>query len=96
MAILRSKEIWEMEIEDIEEKLVELKAELAKNVSKSAAAGVNENPGKIRELKRTIVSINKNRASSCSQLHSKNRKSNSFEKVYFCFGVKALVNDKFN
>ena len=46
MAILRSKEIWEMEIEDIEEKLVELKAELAKNVSKSAAAGVNENPGK--------------------------------------------------
>ena len=28
MAILRSKEIWEMEIEDIEEKLVELKAEL--------------------------------------------------------------------
>ena len=24
MAILRSKEIWEMEIEDIEEKLVEL------------------------------------------------------------------------
>ena len=35
MAILRSKEIWEMEIEDIEEKLVELKAELAKNVSKS-------------------------------------------------------------
>ena len=57
MAILRSKEIWEMEIEDIEEKLVELKAELAKNVSKSAAAGVNEKPGKIRELKRTIARV---------------------------------------
>ena len=57
MAILRSKEIWEMEIEDIEEKLVELKAELAKNVSKSASAGVNENPGKIRELKRTIARV---------------------------------------
>ena len=28
MAILRSKEIWEMEIEDIEEKLVELKVKL--------------------------------------------------------------------
>ena len=52
MAILRSKEIWEMEIEDIEEKLVELKAELAKNVSKSAAAGVNE-----KELKRTIARV---------------------------------------
>ena len=30
MAILRSKEIWEMEIEDIEEKLVELKATIAR------------------------------------------------------------------
>ena len=57
MAILRSKEIWEMEIEDVQEKLIELKAELAKNISKSSAAGVNENPGKIRELKRTIARV---------------------------------------
>jgi len=57
MAILRSKEIWEMEIEDIQEKLTELKAELAKNISKSSAAGINENPGKIRELKRTIARV---------------------------------------
>jgi len=57
MAILRSKEIWEMEIEDIQEKLIELKAELAKNISKSSAAGINENPGKIRELKRTIARV---------------------------------------
>ena len=34
MAILRSNEIWEMEIEEIQEKLIELKAELNKNVSK--------------------------------------------------------------
>ena len=57
MAILRSREIWEMEIEDIQEKLSELKAELAKNISKSSAAGINENPGKIRELKRTIARV---------------------------------------
>lgn len=57
MAILRSKEIWEMELEDIQEKLTELKAELAKNISKSSAAGVNENPGKIKELKRTIARV---------------------------------------
>ncbi|BBL61625.1 MAG: 50S ribosomal protein L29 [Methanobrevibacter arboriphilus] len=57
MAILRSREIWEMEVEDIQEKLIELKAELAKNISKSSAAGVNENPGKIRELKRTIARV---------------------------------------
>ena len=52
MAILRSKEIWDMEVDEIQDKLVELRAELSKNVSKSAAAGVIENPGKIRELKR--------------------------------------------
>jgi large subunit ribosomal protein L29 len=57
MAILRSREIWEMEIEDIQEKLDELKGELAKNISKSSAAGVNENPGKIKELKRTIARV---------------------------------------
>ena len=57
MAILRSKELWEMEIEDIQEKLDELKVELAKNISKSAATGVNENPGKIKELKRTIARV---------------------------------------
>ncbi|MDR2966780.1 MAG: 50S ribosomal protein L29 [Methanobacteriaceae archaeon] len=57
MAILRSKEIWEMEIEDIQEKLIELKVELSKNISKSSAAGVNENPGKIKELRRTIARV---------------------------------------
>ena len=57
MAILRSKEIWDMEVEEIKDKLVELRAELSKNVSKSAAAGVIENPGKIRELKRTIARV---------------------------------------
>ena len=44
-----------MENEEIQEKLLELKAELAKNVAKSSASGVIENPGKIRELKRTIA-----------------------------------------
>ena len=57
MAILRSKEIWDMEVDEIQDKLIELRTELSKNVSKSAAAGVNENPGKIRELKRTIARV---------------------------------------
>ncbi|MDR3223048.1 MAG: 50S ribosomal protein L29 [Methanobrevibacter sp.] len=57
MVILQSKDIWEMDIEDIQEKLNELKKELAKNISKSSAQGVNENPGKIRELKRTIARV---------------------------------------
>ncbi len=57
MAILRSNEIWEMEIDEIQEKLIELKAELNKNISKAAAAGVIDNPGQIRELKRTIARV---------------------------------------
>ncbi len=82
MAILRSKEIWEMEIEDIEEKLVELRAELAKNISKSAAAGINENPGKTRELKRTIARVltimnqkqkENKRSSNCKSIYSKKK-----------------------
>jgi large subunit ribosomal protein L29 len=57
MVILRGKEIREMEIEEIQKKLDELKAEHAKNISKSAAAGVYENPGKIKELKRSIACV---------------------------------------
>ena len=57
MAILRSKEIWDMEVDEIQDKLVELRLELSKNVAKNASAGVVENPGKIRELKRTIARV---------------------------------------
>ncbi|MEL7669733.1 MULTISPECIES: 50S ribosomal protein L29 [Methanobacterium] len=57
MVILRSKEIREMDIEEAQKKLDELKAEYAKNVSKSSAAGVYDNPGKIKELKRTIARV---------------------------------------
>jgi large subunit ribosomal protein L29 len=57
MVILRSKEIRVMDLEDIQKKLDELKAEYSKNISKSSASGVNENPGNIRELKRTIARV---------------------------------------
>ncbi|SCG85931.1 50S ribosomal protein L29 [Methanobacterium congolense] len=57
MVILRSKEIRVMETDEIQKKLEELRAEHSKMISKSAAAGVNENPGKIKELKRTIARV---------------------------------------
>jgi large subunit ribosomal protein L29 len=57
MVILRSKEIRDMGIDEIQKKLDELKAEYAKNVSKSSAAGVYDNPGKIKELKKTIARV---------------------------------------
>ncbi|MCE5213178.1 MAG: 50S ribosomal protein L29 [Methanobacterium sp.] len=57
MVILRTKEIRAMEIEEIQKKLDELKAEHSKIVSKSAAAGIYEDPGKVKELKRTIARV---------------------------------------
>lgn len=57
MVILRSKEIRDMDTKEIQKKLDELRAEYAKNVSKSSAAGINENPGKVKELKRTIARV---------------------------------------
>ncbi len=32
MAILRSKEIWDMEVDEIQDKLVELRTELSNNI----------------------------------------------------------------
>lgn len=57
MAILKSKDIWEMDVDEIQNKLDELRAELSKNISKSSASGIIENPGKVRELKRTIARV---------------------------------------
>ena len=55
MVILRSKEIREMEMRKSEKS--KNSAEYSNNISKSAAAGVYENPGKIKELKRTIARV---------------------------------------
>jgi len=57
MAIVRTKEIRAMEVEDIQKKLEEFRAEHSKIVSKNAAAGIYDNPGEIKELKRTIARV---------------------------------------
>ncbi len=57
MVIVRSKEIRAMEVEEIQKKLEELQAEHSKIVSKSAAAGIYDNPGEVKELKRTIARV---------------------------------------
>jgi len=58
VAILRAEEIRELSIEQMQEKLKELKQELFSERSKKAAGGAPENPGRIREIKRTIARIN--------------------------------------
>jgi large subunit ribosomal protein L29 len=57
MAILRASEIRDMGMEDLKEKLEELRMELLRERSKATAVGVPENPGRVRELRRTIARI---------------------------------------
>ncbi|HDN63098.1 50S ribosomal protein L29 [Candidatus Bathyarchaeota archaeon] len=57
MPILRMKEIRSMSPEEREQKLVELKAELARVLTMVKAGGSLENTMRIRELKRTIARI---------------------------------------
>jgi large subunit ribosomal protein L29 len=56
MVILRSKEIRELSPSDLQAKLNELHAEYDTLVGKGAVAGV-DNPGKIRETRRTIARV---------------------------------------
>ncbi len=56
MAILRSRELRDLSSTDLEAKLSELHAEYDTLVGKGAVAGV-DNPGKIRETRRTIARV---------------------------------------
>ena len=57
MAILKAKEIREMDEKTISSKLVELKNELISLNAQVAMGTAPENPGKIGEIKRTIARI---------------------------------------
>lgn len=57
MAILRSEEIRDLSSEELEEKLKELRNELLREKSMIASGGAPENPGRIKEIKRTIARI---------------------------------------
>lgn len=57
MAILRKEELREMDDEELEEKLDELKLELSKERAQVEIGGVPENTGKMNELKKTVARI---------------------------------------
>ena len=56
MALIRAKELKSMSKKDLEKKLEELELELSKERA-SAFVGTSKNPGKIKEIKRTIARI---------------------------------------
>ena len=55
MAILRAKNIRDMRTEDRVKKLKELRLELFKEKGKIDIGGISDNPGKIREIRKTIA-----------------------------------------
>jgi large subunit ribosomal protein L29 len=57
MAILRAKEIREMSDDQRKKQLRDLRNELLKERAITATGGAPENPGRIRELRRTIARI---------------------------------------
>ncbi|MDF2957333.1 MAG: Ribosomal protein L29 [Candidatus Alkanophagales archaeon MCA70_species_1] len=57
MAILRMDEIRKMSDAELREELRELSMELLRERTKIAAGGALENPGRVREIRRTIARI---------------------------------------
>jgi large subunit ribosomal protein L29 len=57
MAIIKKKQIKEMSNVDLAKRLSELRLELAKEKSQIAIGGTASNPGRIKEVKKTIARI---------------------------------------
>jgi large subunit ribosomal protein L29 len=57
MAIIKIKQIREMKDEDLDKKLGELKLELLKEMGNVKMGRPVKNPGKIRELRKTIARL---------------------------------------
>jgi large subunit ribosomal protein L29 len=58
MAILRTDDIRDMNLEEMKEKLGELRAEYSKEQALLATGTAPENPGRIKALRRTIARLN--------------------------------------
>ena len=57
MAILKPEEIRDMNVEEMQARLDELRSDLARERAIAASGGSLENPGRIGELKRTIARL---------------------------------------
>lgn len=58
MAIIRLKQLREMSKQDLQNKLIDLKKELMKIKSQISKGTLPENPGRTKEVRRTIARIN--------------------------------------
>lgn len=57
MAIFRASEVSQFSEAELSEQLTKLELELVQDLGKVSAGGAPDNPGRIREIKRTIARI---------------------------------------
>jgi large subunit ribosomal protein L29 len=57
MAIIRKQELKQMKIAEVKKKLLELKKELVKINIQIALGTLPENPGRVKEIKKTIAKL---------------------------------------
>ena len=57
MAIIKKRQMKEMSKDDLRKRLSELRLELAKERSQIAIGGIPSNPGRIREIRKTIARL---------------------------------------
>ncbi|OPX73209.1 MAG: 50S ribosomal protein L29P [Methanoregulaceae archaeon PtaB.Bin108] len=57
MAIFRAQEVRQLSDVELQEQMEKLRIELIQHYGKVSAGGSTENPGRIRELRRTIARI---------------------------------------
>jgi large subunit ribosomal protein L29 len=57
MAIFRARDVRQLTDVELEEQMGKLRMELVQHYGKVSAGGATENPGHIRELRRTIARI---------------------------------------
>lgn len=57
MAIIRNKELKALQKPEIEKKLSELRLELAKEKASAFVGGSVKNPGKIKEMRKTVAKM---------------------------------------
>lgn len=57
MAIIRSGEIRQLSDVELQEQMEKLRIELIQHYGKVSAGGSTENPGRIRELRRTVARL---------------------------------------
>jgi large subunit ribosomal protein L29 len=57
MAIFRARDVQQLTDVELEEQIGKLRMELVQHYGKVSAGGATENPGHIRELRRTIARI---------------------------------------